>query len=103
MLARTSRTAQNRRPRRSISRVNFKARSLLMEQLEDRRMLTSTLYVDFGDRFPVAGLAGTVGTLKTATSGVAGDPAVAGPDMASASNGDFGSANIQNSDTFNMV
>ncbi len=31
-------------------------RQLHVEQLEDRRLLTSTLFVDFGDLFPVAGL-----------------------------------------------
>ena len=63
---------------------------MVVERLEDRVLLTSTLYVDFGDRFPVAGLTGTVGTLRTATSGVAGDPAVAGPNMDKDMNGDYG-------------
>src|SRR6186997_306709 len=74
-----------------------------VECLEDRFVPTSTLYVDFGDRFPVAGLTGTVGTLRTATSGVVGDPAVAGPNMDKDLNGDFSGAATDDEDAFNMV
>ncbi len=74
-----------------------------------RRVLTSTLYVDFGDNFAAAGLVGTIGDLKTDTSGVAGDPAVSGPDMDGDTNGDWdigaaGAANdMDDADGFNLV
>src|SRR3954471_13917255 len=86
--------APRRRPFRRPPRV---------ERLEDRVVLTSMLYVDFGDRFPVAGLTGTVGTLRTATSGVAGDPAVAGPNMDKDTNGDFSGAATDDEDGFTMT
>ena len=97
------------RSRKTRSRKGFlrqavgSARKMVVERLEDRVLLTSTLYVDFGDRFPVAGLTGTVGTLRTATSGVAGDPAVAGPNMDKDMNGDFTGAATDDEDGFTML
>lgn len=55
-----------------------------VELLEDRLVLTSTLYVDFGDRFPVGGMTGTVDELINTTAG--NNPAVNGPDFTFAFN-----------------
>src|SRR5262245_21022106 len=52
---------------------------LRLETLEDRTVLSATLYVDFGDRFPNGGLTGTVDNLINLTHN--GNPAVNGPPM----------------------
>src|SRR5882724_7600143 len=49
------------------------------ETLECRRLLTSTLYVDYGDSFPGGVLTTTIGALKNTTNG--GNPNVDGPQL----------------------
>ncbi len=51
---------------------------LMVEQLEVRDLLTSVLYVDFGDNFPADGLDMTVGQLRGA---IAGNVGIQGPDF----------------------
>lgn len=78
-------------------------RLLEVEPLESRMLLTSTLYVDFGDDFPVGGFTGTVATLRTTTSGVAGDPAVNGPLMDKDLNSDFAGPATDDEDAFTIT
>src|SRR5262245_16215201 len=107
---RRARLASRKLKNNTRRRSHRDSRPFFFEALEPRRVLTSMLYVDFGDRFPVGGLTGTIGTLKTATSGVAGDPAVQGPDMDGSTNSDWDVGNDSNNandmddaDGFNLV
>lgn len=69
--------------RRKSKNIPMKALSRrwkpVMDTLEDRVVPTATLYVDFGDRFPVGGLIDNIGNLKTAMA--AGNPSIAGPQL----------------------
>lgn len=61
-LSRRSRRPSGPAPRR-------RARPLGLEPLEDRTVPTTTVYLDFGDLFPAAGLGMTVGFLDTTLRG----------------------------------
>lgn len=67
-------------------------RTWWLERLEDKLNPTATLYVDFGDLFPIDGsgrnvLTDTVGNLKTAVNGA--NPSVHGPQLDDASGGAY--------------
>jgi Metallo-peptidase family M12/RTX calcium-binding nonapeptide repeat (4 copies) len=66
-------STQTSRPRRRLPEL---------EILEDRLVPTTTLYIDYGDRFPAGGLTDTVGRLRTAQA--PGNPPVDGPDVRNA-------------------
>lgn len=57
------------------------------EQLEDRTLLTATLYVDFGDRFPSGVLNTTVGALDTHVFGA--NPDIDGPVLSDSTGADY--------------
>src|SRR5215469_11249192 len=72
-----------RRAARQSSQASRGRRSRLeLEHLEDRLVLTTTLYIDYGDRFPTGGLTDTVERLRTAQA--PGNPPVDGPDVRNA-------------------
>src|SRR5438128_1591449 len=60
---------------------------LCLELLEDRTLLTSTLYVDFGDRFPNGVLNTTVGDLHSHTYGA--NPNIDGPTLLDTNQNDY--------------
>src|SRR5258707_49074 len=57
------------------------------EALECRRLLTSTLYIDYGDSFPGGVLNTTIGALKSTTNG--GNPNVDGPQLTDANGNNY--------------
>jgi hypothetical protein len=57
---------------------------MVVECLEDRALLTSTLYIDYGDRFPGGILNTTVGALDNTTNGA--NPNIDGPVLSDANN-----------------
>lgn len=65
--------------RQRTNRNDWHHQNCQLESLEERSLLTTTLYMDFGDLFAAGGFTGTLGTLQTATN--SGDPSVAGPDL----------------------
>lgn len=66
---------------RALRKTNRQPRSVLLaERLEDRTLLTSTLYVDFGDNFPGGTLSTTVGDFDSHVSGA--NPDMDGPRFA---------------------
>src|SRR5690348_3632647 len=80
-----------RRPRHwKILRASYS----IWERLESRRLLTATLYVDFGDSFPAAGLQMTVKQLRDTFS----NGGIQGPDLRPEKRADT-NANYVDSDT----
>lgn len=83
------------------NRVNHRARigravklRNLCELLEQRRLLTTTLYIDYGDRFPGGTLATTVGAIDSTTA--AGNPNIDGPVLIDANGFGFAAATAVN-------
>lgn len=63
----------------SLIRQRRNRKKPLLERLEDRTVPTSTLYVEFGDRFPTAGLTGTMNDLVNRST--PGNPVINGPQL----------------------
>ncbi len=70
---------RDRSRRRRLGRHRSHYRSLQLEKLEDRTLLTSNLFLDFGDNFPAGGLGTNVLQLRNTFN--AGTPGIQGPDL----------------------
>src|SRR5262249_4306087 len=78
-LQRIRRSLKRRAARQSSQASRGRRCRLELEHLEDRLVPTTTLYIDYGDRFPTGGLTDPVERLRTAQA--PGNPAVDGPDV----------------------
>ncbi|HSB86970.1 MAG TPA: LEPR-XLL domain-containing protein, partial [Ilumatobacteraceae bacterium] len=76
-------------------------RRLLFEPLEQRLLLSATLYVDFGDQFAGGVLNTTVGALDSTVSG--SNPNIDGPVLSDATGADYGAAAPVSIQSFNSV
>ena len=74
---------------------------LAVEPLEERRLLTTTVYVDFGDRFPAAALTDTIGHLTSTTSGA--NPDIDGPVLYDATKTNYPAATSFTMTAFNSI
>src|SRR5262245_53249537 len=77
----------SRRTRSAPDPAPESRRKPLFEALEDRLLLSSTLYIDYGDAFPAGVLATTVGALDNTTNGT--NPNIDGPALIDAANNNY--------------
>jgi hypothetical protein len=74
-------SGRSRNALRPVPRTRRRHRQMQMESLEDRRVLTSNLYIDFGDSFPIGGFDLTAQQLRDtfANGGIQGPDIVYAP------------------------
>src|SRR5512134_3133652 len=76
-------------------------RRLLFEPLEERLLLSATLYLDYGDLFPGGFLNTTVGALDTTVSG--SNPDIDGPVLSDSTGANYAGATAVSIQSFNSV